>query len=206
MTRARHVTCWSLLAAIASVAAGCGAHAESPTGAPKHADAKDPNPVISPRVAACPGAEREETHTLSTLGCYEEACDAGDVSGCAGLSVFYLRGKVVASDPKRAVELAQRACDGKHGVGCLLVSAYYLGFTQPNGQTIDATKAVLFAERACDFDLGDGCTIAGGLYLHGEGVRQDDARAKTMLQRGCSLGDDKACEVIRKLETSSATR
>ena len=70
MTHARQLT-WFLLLAIASVDAGCQTHGESPATARKDPNSKDPTPGFSPRVAACPGAAREETHTLATLHCYE---------------------------------------------------------------------------------------------------------------------------------------
>jgi hypothetical protein len=202
MKHAKRPTRSFLLLAIASLGLGCSTQAETPLKDPA---SKAPRSVAS-RVTACPGFAQEETHTLATLSCYEEACNSGDLPGCSLLGTAYLSGKIVARDPKRAVELLQRACDGNDGMGCLGLTAFYLGFTQEGGLAIDAAKALSFGERACELEIGEGCGIAGGLYLGNEGIAQDNARAKTLFQRGCSLGYDKACQGVRKVEAASATR
>ena len=81
-------------------------------------------------------------------------CASGDARGCANLGVMYVNGTGVTQDFFKAVELYQKACDGKYGSGCGQLGWMY---EQGNSVRQSVADALTFYGKACDLKEKLGC-------------------------------------------------
>jgi uncharacterized protein len=204
-TMMTHVT--SILITVALV--GCGK------------DGNDKNPLAAP-------AKVTDGPKTSLPDRLARACEAGSGQQCVELSYFYLKGlEGVTKDDARAYEYVGKACKAGDMFGCELqgkmlrdgrgtepdfVSANALFIKACDGNSygactslaLDTSKrnpkaAVPLFVKACNGDDGLGCMGLGALYLHGNGVKKDTARAKELLAKSCKLGVDSACKKVDTL-------
>jgi len=124
-------------------------------------------------------------------------CAAGNLNACE--MGGYLLATVAAPwrNPKEAVPLLTKACDGNSISSCAhLASVYYAGGA---GLPADHPAALRLAERSCDRSNKLGCTVLARLLLRGKGVRQDAKRAQAVLAKAEATGDGAALEVLGDL-------
>jgi TPR repeat protein len=153
------------------------------------------------------------------------ACEAGDAQRCEGLGGLFLLGRGVAKDEARARALFTRACeldlivacefagkmirDGRGGPVDDEMATKFLtracdgdSFGACTSLALAARKAgdqpagVRLMTRACDGGDKLGRMGLGGMYLNGNGVKRDRARAKTLLPKACTLGAQAACDKL----------
>jgi TPR repeat protein len=133
------------------------------------------------------------------LAYYAKACDAGFGAGCQNVGDLHLQlggpdalGKARPAWAK-AAEIYRRACDKGALELCVnLATLHEDGKLAPEGAApgSDADKkelltAVALFKRACSGgDIG-GCINLSTLYLAGHGVPRDEAKARSLLKRGC---------------------
>jgi TPR repeat protein len=66
---------------------------------------------------------------------------------------------------------------------------YYTG----RGVRKSVSKAAKFYKTGCDGKSGAACANLAQMYIQGDGVRVDRARAEQLLRRACDLGHNRAC-------------
>ncbi|MFO0550554.1 MAG: tetratricopeptide repeat protein [Polyangiaceae bacterium] len=133
----------------------------------------------------------------------DELCQAGDdkahARGCFIAALKLNEGsKSVPADPKRALDLYERACGFGHAGSCTNLG---VGVERgKGGRTRDLVKATELYSRACDLGSDVGCANAGLFYEKGNGVKKDLAKAKSYYETGCKLGNTKSCDAAKKLK------
>jgi len=58
---------------------------------------------------------------------------------------------------------------------------------------------VTLYSKACDMGSAGGCFNFGESYRTGDGVQKDKEKAKLLLGKGCSMGDQEGCDKLKKL-------
>lgn len=131
--------------------------------------------------------------TRRALALYERACTGGSGMACSTLAKAYLDGDGVAKDPARANRLFSRSvallrpqCDQGSARACGQV-----GWLHERGLGVEANlqKAVLDYQSGCDGNDGASCynlAVVGG-------ATGDDAAAKALFAKACTLGLAQAC-------------
>jgi TonB family protein len=120
----------------------------------------------------------------------QQACNSGDMGGCAKLGMKYLNGEGVAKDAVRAAELFKQACDGGSATGCFNLGAVcQFGLGVPK----DELRAAALFKQACDGDNMQGCFILAGLYHFGQGLPKDQVRAAALFKQACDGGNMGGC-------------
>jgi TPR repeat protein len=59
------------------------------------------------------------------------------------------------------------------------------------------SKAAPFLEQACSSDRAYTCYYLGSMYSLGQGVAKDTEKGKQLLSKACSLGYERACNVVK---------
>ncbi len=136
-------------------------------------------------VAGIGGARDEKTG----LRLYTQACDMGDAWACDGAGRLFLSGE--QRNASRAAQLFKRACDLGDVCTCAESGILYVSGTFPR----NVRRASELLERSCDDGCKSGCGYGNSLYggTFDYGVPADHARAVRFLERGCRLGDERAC-------------
>lgn len=63
------------------------------------------------------------------------------------------------------------------------------------------TKSLEAFKRSCKFDYASGCSVVGHAYFYGQlGVKQNYKKAKSFYQKGCNLGEESICTMIKEVE------
>jgi TPR repeat protein len=134
------------------------------------------------------GRSKDEARGAALL---KKACELGSAFGCEIYGRALDDGRGVPKDVPAANSAFTKACDMKAGGGCRS-----LGLNLP----VRDPKRITLLEKACELDDGLGCIGIAAAYLHGDqGKRKDVAKAKTLLQKACTLGQKTACEKLREL-------
>jgi hypothetical protein len=76
-----------------------------------------------------------------------------------------------------------------------VVSALYMSAELVSQRTILAQFPL--ESKACDGGDAAGCTSLGLLYSEGEGVGKDTEKARQLLIKGCSMGDQTGCDQLK---------
>ena len=122
---------------------------------------------------------------------YQAACDAGELEWCMNLGFVYEHGYAGEPDIKRAESIYQKACTAGHANSCVNLSLLWLD----QGTSPDTALGQL--EKACEEDSGLACGALGHVYLKpAPAVTRDPARASTLLEKGCQLGDGRGCTLL----------
>lgn len=117
-------------------------------------------------------------------------CDAKNWQSCVLLGFRYRDGEGVPKDPVKAGALQEKACNAGYGGGC--VSLAFLWEDGALGD--DVAKVIRLRIRGCELKDGSGCHHLGQMYLTGEGVTQDVARAIKLYEQACDeLEDGDSC-------------
>ncbi len=125
-------------------------------------------------------------------GCKAQ-CDKGHPGSCRSLAKIIGR-----KDPKTAVTLLDKACQGDDGVACAWLAVELLS---GKNTTADPAKAKSTAERACRLGAAEGCTVLGRT------LKDDAAAAQAAFSKGCAGGDPKGCaEAGKAMMATDATK
>ncbi len=126
----------------------------------------------------------------------EAQCDAGNAESCTLAGMVYGRGTLqkfggdTPRDPKKAVPLYQRGCDGGDPMGCLkLGNMYQVGA----GVAEDHQMARSLYGAGCSAGHAPACTGMSDLYALGLGVKQDHAESARYARLACNGGDALGC-------------
>lgn len=115
---------------------------------------------------------------------FRTACAGGELTACAYLADRIKRGDGIASNPPRALALAQFSCVGGNGAGCnalgLLLEEGAKGVTQDHELAFPAFL------RGCEqLKSTNACAGVGRFYANGWTVDQDYEKAAAYYQMNC---------------------
>jgi TPR repeat protein len=125
-----------------------------------------------------------------------DACSLDDAQACAFAGRMWIDGRGVASDVERGIGMLVRGCDGGIVLAC---AAAVRWLDEPTKARVlkdpEELRARLEIERAClSGEPGEPCYEAGRSFYFGRNAfPHDAARAVGAYQRGCNLGDSRAC-------------
>ncbi|HXN30839.1 MAG TPA: tetratricopeptide repeat protein [Polyangiaceae bacterium] len=125
-----------------------------------------------------------------------EACTLGDPQACAFAGRMWVDGRGVASDVERGIEMLVRACDGGVPLACAVAVRWLDAPTHARVLKDPLElRARLEIERAClAGEPGEPCYEAGRCFYFGRNAfPRDRALAVEEYQRGCNIGDSRAC-------------
>jgi TPR repeat protein len=123
---------------------------------------------------------------------FQKACDGGLATGCEFYAKMLRDGRGVPEDEAKAQTLLGKACDGGAAGACTSVGLAAM-------KAGDTTTAVAKLTKACDAKEGLGCASLGAMYLHGNGVEKDLAKAKPLLTKACELKVEVACVKVKEI-------
>jgi hypothetical protein len=155
---------------------------------------------------ACTEDRRNGCHNLATMEA--RYCYSGIGWACNELGILTAEGRV-AIEPTSS-QLFRRACERGVRAGCENADRATAGETSPGWrrQSPRADEYPLMLEtkgyppaetpaqtlqNACDQAWPEACLRLGSVFLHGESVPPDPARAAALLRRACALGAAEAC-------------
>jgi TPR repeat protein/membrane associated rhomboid family serine protease len=137
--------------------------------------------VVLPRLG--PGPEV----VARSRGLLERAC-AGIPRACSELALRLAEDE--PREPARALQVAERACEGKEPLACFL-AGWLIGSGQ--GTARDDDRARIFHEHACRLGEFKGCDAAGLLWLRGLGVAANPVKAVEFFTLACTSGEPEPC-------------
>lgn len=124
---------------------------------------------------------------------WNQGCDAGDMPSCGRLGTLHEAGMIeagIARDPRRALQLYERACRASDAFGCHRAAGLlWLG----RGVARNPRRAAQLEDRACDRGNADACVALASAAAVGSGIPPDVARQRQLLARACQLGHAGAC-------------
>lgn len=124
-----------------------------------------------------------------------DRCESNDANACYAAA---LRVQELKAPPDYAEALFLKACRGGMASGCTNRAAGMLMPASPGAEPWPCVNRTF--EAMCGRSDPWACTMWGASLLHGNGVPRDLDRARSILPKGCLLGeDDPACEAARKL-------
>ena len=126
---------------------------------------------------------------------FESACSYGDAGACFYIGRLRLDGRGVDRDEQRGIDTLVRACDDGVAPACM-VGSRWLADPVHSEDRPDATdlRARLETERACLEAERTECYQVGlSFYFGRDAFPKDRVRAAGAYQRGCDLGDARAC-------------
>lgn len=119
---------------------------------------------------------------------FEQACNAGDNNGCAGLGLVYVWGD--EKDYAKGYKLLDAACTAGQLRACAAVGKMcFNGW----GTDKDLKRAETLFKKACDGNESRGCELLGLLYL-----ASDPPAALALLDKACKAGREEACQSAAK--------
>lgn len=116
---------------------------------------------------------------------FARACDAGDGGACAEVADLVRDRRVDGPGPAGA--LYARACRAGHAPSCGRLGA------PPS----EATAATL--REGCDGGAGAACFALGRAHATGQ-LELDQAEARRYFERGCAVGEGRACAALADVE------
>lgn len=137
------------------------------------------------------GVPQDRTQSLARM---QAACDFGYAPGCTELAhALTERFEGFALDPARASRALMIACNLDDTFGCYRL-AETIDETPDLGRDWHGARPVPdLYELACKASIAGACVSLAEHYDAGEGVPQNDGLALRYFQRGCALGDSRAC-------------
>ena len=132
----------------------------------------------------------------------ERACEGEVWPACTELAGLHRRKEIKAASLDRAAELAARACDAGHGLGCVehglvLVAGEEAGRGAKGKGRAGAEQAVYRFRKACYGGEFEGCAWLGSLYGEGTGgVSRSPKLAAKFLEKACKEGSPLGCHLL----------
>ncbi|MDL0089322.1 tetratricopeptide repeat protein [Campylobacter gastrosuis] len=120
-----------------------------------------------------------------TKGCEAKEDSEDKFNSCSQAGNIYIFGQGgVEENPKKAVELYKKACDGKDSLGCRgLAGAYYFGI----GVKQDITKAAAISINICDENNDvTSCNMFATIIEN-----SDKQKALIYYKKACDIGKNK---------------
>lgn len=111
--------------------------------------------------------------TARVTDLFTQACDAGNMEGCARLGRVLLNAKGEQHDEKRAAELFNKACTGGNPLGC--AGRGHLLLLGLGGVKKDEKAGFALAEQSCGDEEPRGCTLLATAFLNGVGTKRNPA-------------------------------
>lgn len=139
------------------------------------------------------GIRQNDTRAASLL---QGACAVGEPSACATLGTMTANGRGgIARDSVAAIGHWRQACTlAGIAEGCAYLGAGYL---RGSGVMHDDVRAGQYLSQGCEGGFAVGCTLLGSMYEKGSAVTaKSSTRAAEFYKRGCSGGDQKACQWV----------
>ena len=107
----------------------------------------------------------------------KQGCENGSAEGCYWLAEADLPKK--GDPPEPAYLLLEQACEGDYGTGCADLAHIH----RQRNSNFDDELAADFLQQACDNGHFESCRDLSTMYLRGEGVEKDPAKARELAQR-----------------------
>lgn len=136
---------------------------------------------------------------------FSAACNAGDVSGCAGLGMGYVWGHGgLEKDYKKGFDLIDPACTKGVLRACAVLGQIYRNAW---GVETDLAKAKSLWQKACDGGEPRGCYFIGleSVSTKGPPEWHDEELGRKMLQKACDGGFKDGCDDLATLGRAAAT-
>jgi TPR repeat protein len=111
------------------------------------------------------------------------------------LGYSYDTGRGHAVDKIKARQFYEKSAALGHLGACQKLGLMLLA--GEGGSPADPAAAARWLQKAADKEDGPSCYYLAMLYHNGEGVPQDDQRARTLLEKACALHFSPACEMLR---------
>lgn len=125
---------------------------------------------------------------------YEKGCVLGDAGGCESLAILYENGTGVSEDLQKAVDYYDRACSGGFVSSCAHLALLY-------EQAENYEYAAIYHQNGCDAGDAKACSSIARMYYYGQGVSQNEQKAKELFKKSCDLGDETGCknyQIVKK--------
>jgi len=124
----------------------------------------------------------------------EDACALDDARACGFAGRLRLDGRGVTRDAQRGVEMLLRACDGGFLTACVVGARTLADSADPDIKDLLKQRVRFDLEQSCWAGQPESCYRAGFFfYLGHEAFPLDPVRATRLYERGCNLGDSRAC-------------
>ncbi len=139
------------------------------------------------------GVSQNESRAASLL---QRSCSVGEPTACATFGTMTANGRGgIARDSVAAIGHWRQACTlAGIAEGCAYLGAGYL---RGSGVMHDDVRAGQYLSQACESGFAIGCTLLGSMYEKGSAVTAKSlTRAAEFYKRGCSGGDEKACQWV----------
>ena len=179
------------------VLAGCGKKKEEATGTETGSAAQKPTAGAAaapgPTPAAAPPADLPPSSapgTAEVLAKFDAACDGGYGKACFDSGMRRAKGMGTAQDRVAGASWLDKGCKLDDAESCgLLASFVALG---QEGVPMDKARAIELHAKACP-RVATSCRLLAQYYGRGEVVKQDLAKAMSLLDQACTAGDQAAC-------------
>jgi len=139
-----------------------------------------------------------ESRAQGALACVAamlaDACELDDARACSFAGRLWLDGHGVARDPERGMAMLLHACDGGFATACVVGGRALAESDEADVKDLLKQRARFDLEQACWSGQADSCYRAGLFFYFGrEEFPRDVRRATKLYERGCNLGDSRAC-------------
>lgn len=148
---------------------------------------------------------------------FDEGCKKEIGQACNNVAVMVSQGNGVKTDPEKAFNIFRRSCALSYAPGCKNYALQSLAVNKEDELSIaSGDRILLFGEavaeqghqdkslnlfkQACDKNAGKACFYVGLSYLNGLHGEKDRAKAKTMFDRGCDIGNLQSCNNKLQME------
>jgi len=170
--------------------------------------------ALALREKVCAGGDGELCYELAednpgrAAALYEQACNAGYAKGCWSAGKAFSHGSYGATkDMARAGALYQKGCDNGDMGAC-----YNGGVALMEGGSKDAARAAKMFTKACETAVAkpvkgledvqpSACHNLAILYQRGEGVKQNQAKARSLFDIACKAKIQGACHAADSAAT-----
>ncbi|CAI2179866.1 5180_t:CDS:2 [Funneliformis geosporum] len=127
--------------------------------------------------------------------CFEEHAKVGDILAKYWQGYYYLEGKCVEKDLKKAKELFKEAADGGNADAQL---RYAFCLIDKENEHIDYTKFLKYLKMSADNDNSTALYNLGEMYFNGRmGVETDQVKGIQYLKLAALKGQPKAKEILK---------
>ena len=125
----------------------------------------------------------------------EQRCAAGTASACGYLGWLYLNPQALGTDAAKAAGYAEKACGAGDQRSCV---EHAWATLRGEGLPKNEAKGTAALDALCTAGHFPACTRLG-VALAGKQTARDLARAKTLLTRACTGGEQDACAMAKQI-------
>lgn len=133
---------------------------------------------------------------------WEQACEAGNASGCYELAIVHRDGEGTPVDLAKYTELLDRACKSDEPRACYNLAKEELrddeeGIASATAEQL--SRGMALYQRACDLGFSQACSNWALHAGSSEAARQEPDAVIARFDRACSLGEGSACLALSQL-------